>query len=162
VDALERGVSGLKIARGLALDPEELAWAAGVFEGEGTITIGRRGRDDTYRLIVTLGNTDAEMVDFFHERWGGWKQPAYGERPGRQPAWYWTVAGPRAEDFLRELAPHVRTQRVRRKVELGLEFRASQSRLKREQARPEYKERHRDLYAQMRALNRRGVQEVPA
>lgn len=147
----------LRLAPGLTLGADDLRWAAGMFEGEGTVTIARRGRDDTYRVVVILGNTDEQVVDFFYQRWGYWKQPAYGSREGRQPAWYWTAAGPGAEVFLRDIRPYLRTDRVRRKVELALGFRDHQSRSRRRQSDPRYKERQRELYAQMRILNRRGV-----
>lgn len=135
----------------------DLAWAAGLFEGEGTIAIARRGQDDTYRLLVTISNTDEEIIDFFYTRWGGWRQGAYGERPGRKPAWTWTVAAGRAEGFLRDIAPFLRTERVRRKHRLAVRFRLGQSNSKREQNRPDYKARQRECYEQMRELNRRGI-----
>lgn len=139
------------------LDIEELCWAAGLFEGEGTVTIARRGQDDTYRLVSIIVNTDEQIIDFFNSRWGGWKQGLYGPRPRRKPGWIWTVAGPSAEDFLREIEPYLRTRRVREKVYLGLHFRASQSRSKVTQRDPAYRETHREFYAEMRELNRRGV-----
>jgi hypothetical protein len=153
------------LARGLQLDPDyigggtfaELVWAAGLFEGEGTITIARRGQDDTYRLLVLVSNTDEEIIDFFHDRWGGWKQPAYGHRPGRRPAWNWSAAGPTAEVFLRGIEPFVRCHRVREKLDIGIDLRANQSRSKAIQQMPGYREVQRELYAEMQVLNRRGV-----
>lgn len=140
----------------------DLAWAAGLFEGEGTVTIAVRNSDSTYRLIVTVGNTDGEVVDYFHQRWDGWKQPAYGERPGRQPAWYWTVAGPRAETFLTQLRPYLRTSRVQAKADLGLEFRRCQSRRTSVSQAEGYKDTQRALYERMKVLNLRGQAAVDA
>ncbi len=136
----------------------ELAWAAGLFEGEGTVTIAKRSRDDTYRLVAIVTNTDEQIIDFFVERWGGWKQGLYGERPGRKPGWSWTVAGPGAATFLQAIEPWVRTTRVREKIDLGLYFKACQSRRRRVFCDPAYRQTHRELYAQMRDLNRRGVE----
>lgn len=144
------------------LTDRELAWAAGLFEGEGTITIAIRNLDETYRLLVTLGNTDRQVVEFFHDRWGGWLQPVYGERPGRQPAWTWTVTAGRAETFLRKLRPHVVTDRVKRKLAIALAFRKHQSSLPHDWRDPAYKPHQRSLYLEMRELNRRGVQKEPA
>jgi len=132
-------------------------WAAGLFEGEGTITIARRGQDDTYRLVCTVGNTDLQIINFFHQRWGGWHQPAYGERPGRKKAWTWTVAGPAAESFLRAVEPFIVTLRVRRKLRLAVDFRSGQSRLTRVSQAPGYKDAQRMAYAEMKRLNKRGV-----
>src|SRR5690242_14193138 len=49
----------------------ELAWAAGMFEGEGTVTISAAGRHGYTRPVVTLANTDRQVVDFFQARWPG-------------------------------------------------------------------------------------------
>ena len=135
----------------------DLHWAAGIFEGEGCVTIAVRNSDETYRLLCTIGNTDRQVIDPFHRWWGGWLQPAYGLRPGRKPAWSWTVAGPRAESFLRDLAPYVRTDRVRRKLDLGLRFRGLQSLSLSNADRPKRKAFQRAAYQEMRQLNRRGV-----
>lgn len=141
----------------------EMAWAAGLFEGEGTITLGVRKQDWTFRLMVTVSNTDRSVIDFFQTRWQGWVQPAYGARPGRRPAWNWTLIGWRAEEFLAELLPHVRTDRVLRKLELGLRFRDIQmTRHVTRQGKAASKVAQRDLYDAMRRLNRRGRQEQAA
>lgn len=144
------------------LPSEELAWAAGLLEGEGTITIGARKRDDTFRLICIIGNTDQQVLQFFHERWGGWLQPAYGLRLGRKPAWSWTVAGPRAAWFLEEIAPYFRTRRVQVKAALGLRFKALQSRDPKVYLAAGYKDALRAIYLEFRALNRRGVTKPAA
>lgn len=137
---------------------EELAWAAGLFEGEGTITIGRRGSNDTYRLQVMVPNTDEQIIDFFHTRWGGWKEPLYGERPRRRPGWTWIAAGPTGEQFLRGIAPHLRTERVREKLALGMRFRELQNGRGIGGAAPHgYKDEQRAIYLDMKVLNRRGL-----
>ena len=142
-----------------AITHEDLAWAAGLFEGEGTITIAVRNCDDTFRLVCIIGNTDRQVLDFFQSRWPGWYQPPYGERPGRKPSWSWTVAGPAAERFLREIGPAFRTDRVRKKCEIGLKFRSCQSRSARVHQAWGYKAAQRRLYQEMRDLNRRGAIE---
>lgn len=137
----------------------ELSWAAGLFEGEGTITIAIRRSDTTYRLLCIVGNTDREVIEFFHVRWGGGDQPVYGDRPGRKPAWTWSVSGPKAEEFLRDIQPYLRTERVKKKCELGLRFRDHQSNLKRVWSHPQYRETQTRMYEEMRVMNRRGVVE---
>lgn len=135
----------------------DMNWAAGLFEGEGTITIAVRNLDSTYRLVCIMGNTDMQVVKFFDRRWRGWVQPAYGERPGRKPAWYWTVAGPAAAEFLQQIQPYLRTSRVKKKCKLALQFRDGQSRDRSVFTRPVYKRKQRALYLRMKALNRRGI-----
>jgi hypothetical protein len=134
----------------------ELSWAAGLFEGEGCVTIAVRNRDDTFRILCTVSSTDSEIIDFFCDRWKGWRQPVYGERPGRKPAWTWTVSGPGAEAFIRDIMPWIRTDRVMEKFEVALEFRSFQSRGSKRYD-PEYKDRQRHLYELMKQLNQRGI-----
>jgi hypothetical protein len=139
-----------------------LPWAAGLFEGEGTITIAKRSLDMTYRIVVIVGNTDRQIIRFFQTRWPGWVQPAYGERPGRKPSWCWTVAGPAAVDFITEILPYLITSRVRQKARLALLFRKNQSRRKRDWNKSSYKPIQARLYARMRVLNKRGVDRAPS
>ena len=141
----------------MSTDEAELNWAAGLFEGEGTVTIGVRNSDETYRVVVTLGNTDEQVVDFFMAKWPGYKQPAYGKRPGRKPAWYWTVIAKRATEFLLAIRPFIRTERVQRKVALALEFQSFRTRDMKICRTPEYKDRQRRIYRDMKLLNKRGV-----
>lgn len=147
------------VAHDLHQEERELCWAAGLFEGEGTITIAVRNQDDTYRLLCCVGNTDEQVIDFFHQRWGGWKQPFYGaDRGNRQPGWNWTVTAWRAAHFLVDLEPFLVTDRVRRKLDLALAFRDRQSSEVRVQRQAGYKAAQRELYLEMRGLNQRGLQ----
>lgn len=140
------------------LSPEcDLAWAAGLFEGEGTITIARRGQDDTYRLQAMVGNTDEQVVDYFHHRWGGWKTPFYGKRPGRQPGWMWLSTAGTAETFVRDIEPYLRTLRVWHKARIALHFRRHQATWRGPASDPDYKVNQRSVYLEMRYLNRRGL-----
>lgn len=45
---------------------EELAWAAGLFEGEGSVILGKRGEKILYhRLCIT--QTDLDVLEKFHQ-----------------------------------------------------------------------------------------------
>jgi len=49
------------------------AWAAGIVDGEGTLTIKSSGRDRKYlQMLVAIGNTDGRMIDTVHRNWGGY------------------------------------------------------------------------------------------
>lgn len=69
----------------------QLAWAAGIFDGEGTITDDRRHG----RPIPTLGltMTDEDTVRTFHEvvLCGGVGGP-YSPKGGRSHTWRWSTA----------------------------------------------------------------------
>jgi hypothetical protein len=84
---------------------QEIAWAAGLFEGEGSIFAGRQS--DCRGGIswrASLGMTDKDAVSRFHDAVGGVghineRQPAQRDavRP-RKYEWMWNVA--RQEDLI--------------------------------------------------------------
>jgi hypothetical protein len=135
----------------------ELAWAAGLFEGEGSVRISKPASRNLGSLIVSVVNTDRQVLDFFQERWPGHMQPARGLDPTRQrPAWVWLTAALKAATFLRAIEPFLRTDRVREKAALGLWFQ-SQKRSGRENRTDDYLEQQWVTYWQMAELNLRGV-----
>lgn len=131
-----------------------LDWLAGMFEGEGTVTISSGGRRGYTVLIACLSNTDESIPREFHRRWGGslrWTQPK-SERA--RPALTWRAGSATAAAFLRDIQPHIQTKRVREKVQLALDYHASRSQGAR---RPGYREERWAFKRRMEHLNHRGV-----
>ncbi len=133
-------------------------WAAGLFEGEGTITmtgLGKRKPHLTYSR-VTVGNTDFQVVDFFYIRWGGSLRKRK-KIPGKKQAYEWTCAGSQTWIFLNDILPFIRTARVRQKAHLLVEaeeFRKRSPRFGRNSGLTQAKLReYRDSF---RLLNQRG------
>ena len=143
-------------ARNLSPPPtDDLRWAAGLFEGEGTVTIAKTGgssRPGLTRTMAIVGNTDIEVVRFFHERWGGTLRPRKPPTLRAKSSFEWSLAGAQAAYFLRDILPFVRTSRVRNKIDLVL--RSEEIR----RADP-FHARHQlhRMLAEVRALNRRGA-----
>lgn len=136
----------------------EMAWAAGLFEGEGTVRIARPGKRQLGTLVVSVVNTDRQILDFFQQRWPGYCKLATGRPDGTRPAWVWVIAARQAAAFLDDLLPYLQTERVRRKAELGLAFQDARRLGARGEA---YREASWDYYRQMLALNQRGVKPMP-
>lgn len=65
---------------------EEIAWAAGLFEGEGTCCVVRNGK--SLRATVELTSTDEDVVRKFHRIMGCGKLTCR-DRPPNKPAWKW-------------------------------------------------------------------------
>ena len=97
---------------------KDLSWAAGMFEGEGTLTISKTGYGCT-RPIVCLTNTDETIPHFFNDRWPGqlgWHQPKKGNA---RPALTWALnARTPIAIFLMDMAPYWKTPRVTEKARL--------------------------------------------
>jgi hypothetical protein len=95
----------------------DIAWAAGLFEGEGCIgiwwppsTIGRR-RNPQIRLQVTM--TDRDTVQEFCRivECGGVSQEQ-NRKPPRKNCWYWTIGNPTdVERILRAFYPRLGERR---------------------------------------------------
>jgi len=75
---------------------EELAWAAGLFDGEGTIGVRKNGTTEAYRRIgASVGMTERFVVERFAKAVGigkfydhSYKQSKY---PNAKPVWRWAV-----------------------------------------------------------------------
>lgn len=140
----------------------ELAWAAGLFEGEGSIRVNKPTGRNLGHLVCSVANTDIEVVRFFQARWPGHfkiRRPL----PNRRPAWEWLISTQRAAAFLRIIRPFVMTDRVKRKIEVALAFQEQKCRTPcgRRSWPAEYVARQWGFYETMRGLNRRGTQATP-
>lgn len=78
---------------------EELKWAAGLFDGEGTIGVRKNGNKSGYRRIgIGLGMTDHNVVRRFADavQLGVLREQPYvqSKYPSAKPVWRW-----RADNF---------------------------------------------------------------
>lgn len=91
----------------------DIAWAAGLFEGEGTIVAGRKPQ----YIRLALGMTDRDVVERFASILGGAAQSWYPPRvqsSGRKRMWYWIATGQRAANVIRLLMPYLGERRSSR------------------------------------------------
>lgn len=99
-------------------------WAAGLFEGEGTISIRSSGCANRFEPHVSVVSTDRSIIDFYHARWPGrlerWFPKSKNELA--REAFLWTLRRQEAvEGFLLDVRPHLQTRRMRRKADLVVE-----------------------------------------
>lgn len=103
---------------GNAPDPYWLAWAAGIIDGEGCISIAHlryrdgRWRRDTYALKVEVTNTDRRMPAKLQDIFGGTvrSKDCRSRKANWRPAWRWTVCAASAERCLRFVRPWLVTK----------------------------------------------------
>jgi hypothetical protein len=145
----------------LPVDEMDKAWAAGFFEGEGTVSIGRRWTDDTFRLQVSASGVDTAPLRRLQTLWGGSLNTIKGRARHltRREAWVWTLQSRMATRFLSDVGPYFVSDRQIARAKLALSFQRS---------RPypggarstEETERQRAIYLAMRAINVRGVRGI--
>lgn len=149
------GTHANAIPPGPDLSVVELAWAAGMFEGEGSVRINSATTRNLGALLVDLVNTDQSLVQWFHERWPGYLG-AGAFAGNRRPFWRWRIASLRAASFLIAIEPFV-VGAKRERVRLGIEFQRQKRASHAHNCDDAYRERQRLYHGQMKALNARGA-----
>ena len=93
----------------------ELAYAAGIIDGEGTIGIVRaspkgRAKTPSVYVQVTLANLNEWLVRWVHSEFGGCI--CEGKRLGRPPIWRWTITHKRAIAFIAKIVPYLKIKKA--------------------------------------------------
>jgi len=93
----------------------ELAWLAGIVDGEGSITI-RKGQVNKGQVQLSVGNTYKEAIDKIKEMTGfGYvrllhrdlERPFYKKSKTHKPCYQWKVVSNQACSALRPLLPYL-------------------------------------------------------
>lgn len=116
--------------------PSDLMYIAGFFDGEGSISIGRRGRVNGrwLQLLVSITNTDRDVLEMIRATFGfgviclkdagrptreRLRRLAYGTRDCYELIWN----SRQAESVVRELYPYLRVKKGQ--AEIALRFRST-------------------------------------
>jgi hypothetical protein len=103
---------------------EEIAWAAGLFEGEGCISHIERGEGFDLQIAVVM--TDEDVVRRFDQVvdrgrvYGPYLPPSHG--PRRKQFWRWVALGDSAHDVLDMLLPWLMERRRGQAADKGVDF----------------------------------------
>jgi hypothetical protein len=102
------------------VEENELAYAAGLFDGEGSISLVRSKHTRTHSPQVSIASNDHEVLDWCRERFGGsivTKQPRL---PTHSISYDWRLTDRRALAFLELIRPYMIMERKIRRVDLLL------------------------------------------
>jgi hypothetical protein len=80
-----------------------IAYAAGVFDGEGCVQFTRCRTTVYPRVLVT--NTNLELLHFFKDTFGGDIQPLSKRQANWKQGYYWRLSWALAVDFLNQISP---------------------------------------------------------
>lgn len=97
------------------LSPTDAAYIAGLVDGEGTISLSRRHRDDERQLVLSISNTERPVLDFVLKTVGAGKitrKRTYSEQ--HSPGLTYAINNRQALDLLHQIAPYLRTHKARR------------------------------------------------
>ena len=85
---------------------EQIAWIAGVLDGEGNVTVYTRPRHQNRVLRITITNTCLELVERLKEWTGiGFIAVTTYENPRWRTRYNWIVGGTNARELLKLLTP---------------------------------------------------------
>lgn len=134
----------------------EAAYAAGIFDGEGTVSLtwrpNRHGRRYA-QLSITIGNTDVRVLQWLAERFGGsWTQQKQAWANAK-PFYRWMAWTARAEAFLQIVRPHLILKAEQ--ADLALRFRETIT-TRGQRLAPEVEIERLGLKAELTKLNQRG------
>lgn len=91
----------------------DLAWAAGIVDGEGSINLIKMKRYDSYGTGLTfdlrldVGNTDPRMLVRLKDIFGGSISSNLKARPNRKPTFCWHLHGAKAAEAIQLMRPYL-------------------------------------------------------
>ena len=105
----------------------DLAYFAGIFDGEGCIII-RKGRSGYHTAMATLTNTNEWICRQFQFSFGGsvYMRSPQGDR--RQAIWAWSVEAQKAQGFLEIIVPYLKLKRAQAEIAIGFAKRVHKQR----------------------------------
>jgi hypothetical protein len=98
----------------------EAAYAAGILDGEGSVTLTRNHRDRWPSPQVSVASCDREVLEWLQARFGGSIVAKKPRRSHHAPSHDWRLTDRRALAFLQRLRPHLVIERKIRRVDLLL------------------------------------------
>lgn len=98
------------------LSSEEMAYIAGLFDGEGCVSFGRTRSSWFIRVFVT--NTNLEILEWLKSIFGGDIKKLSSRRDGWKQGYCWRISWTRAIEFLSLIAPWSRLKK--RQIEIAL------------------------------------------
>ena len=102
------------------MDERDFVYAAGLFDGEGSISLVKHRVSRWHSPQVSVASTDYEICEWFQTRFGGsivTKQP---RMPNHSLSWDWRLTDRRALNFLQKIRPYLVIERKIRRIDLLL------------------------------------------
>lgn len=94
----------------------ELAYFAGILDGEGTITLSRNYKDDKWRVpVISFPSTSIELINAFNKLFGGSVINKKTYQKHHKKSWECRLQYNRALNFIRLVRPYLlHSEKIRR------------------------------------------------
>ncbi len=92
---------------------EELAYLAGLIDGEGTISIGycyrnhKSGRKRYHKAIMSISNTDYRLIEWIKNLFGGYVGVKKYEGKTYKTIYRWSIDGTNIDNILKSVSPYL-------------------------------------------------------
>ena len=106
---------------------EQVAWAAGFFDGEGYVSIASR-MDHSQYIKVGINHVDPRPLQKFQQLFGGKLNYSSKVRGNRKPRWSWVLSCNQAKEFLLLIKPYLINKDI--VTEIAIEFLSTISKTK--------------------------------
>lgn len=140
-------------------DNNDLYYMAGLFDGEGYISIRKQVQHDKYEcysLMVGINMVDEEPIKLFRKAFGGKIKLRNGGGDNWKPQYRWRLEASSAYHCIEVLYPYLRLKSDKAKLAL-----AFQENKKTYNYRPQgEKDIEATIFSNMRELNRRGINAI--
>ena len=97
------------------------AYTAGLFDGEGTVTMAHRSSGEWKAPAVQLSSTSIELLQFLKQHYGGFISKIPKRESHHKQAWVWSCIYVRAIAFLTHIYPYVKEAAKRKRIKLLIE-----------------------------------------
>lgn len=107
------------------ISSEAVLYAAGLFDGEGTVAINKNSQRQkpTYSLIICIAMTHKPVLEYMTKQFGGKVRPVSVKRykeQGYSPQWIWLLSSYKAMHFLEFIQPYIKVKKEH--VDIGIQF----------------------------------------
>jgi hypothetical protein len=98
---------------------EVIAYMAGIIDGEGTITLTRVNKTDSYRTpVVSVSSTSYEILEFIHKHYGGAIVNHKTYQKHHKQSWVWKITYDKAIQLVSDVYPYLTDPTKRYRADL--------------------------------------------
>ena len=97
------------------LDQTDLAYIAGIIDGEGTVTLSRRHRSENRHLVISISNTERPLLEYVLKSVGAGKITNKKTYQSHHTASYtYAISNRQALAMLNQVFPYLKTYKAKR------------------------------------------------
>lgn len=97
------------------LGPEDAAYIAGLIDGEGTISLARKHRNENRQLVVSISSTEPVLLEYVKKTVGAGRitrKRTYSTR--HSPSVTYAISNRQALTLIEQVAPYLKTYKSQR------------------------------------------------